>query len=365
METFYRMALGMVPGIGNKLFKSLISYCESAEQVFKAPHSFLKKVPGVGERLVAEIAKKATFALAEKELEKAAKLNIQLLFYMDEQYPFRLKQIYDAPSLLYFKGKTDLNTIKTIGIVGTRQASGYGFQMTNELVRELRRYSNILMVSGLAYGIDIHAHKACLDYQIPTVGVMANGVDSVYPYVHKEIAQRMLETGGLLSENRIGSLPDAPKFPERNRVIAGMCDAIIVVEAAKKGGALITAELANSYNREVFAVPGNLTQPYSLGCNYLIKTHKAHLIQSVDDLDYIMNWDLDAKPPELLVPVHLSEKEKTIIQCLKEKELLIDELSFKTQIPMNKLASLLLTMEFEGYVQALPGKKFALGKKLQ
>ncbi|HSZ25960.1 MAG TPA: DNA-processing protein DprA, partial [Cytophagaceae bacterium] len=220
------------------------------------------------------------------------------------------------------------------------------------------------IISGLAYGIDIYAHKTAIAERIPTIAVMASGVDVIYPFVHKEIAHKMKENGGLLTEYRPGTKPDPVFFPARNRIVAGLCDAIIVIEAAFKGGALITAEIANSYNREVFAVPGNIGNKFNEGCNHLIKTHKAHIYTSAKDLEYILNWDLENKKPESenhILLETLDEEEKIIYKTLFQKDNSgIDELSWKTNIPLSKLSSTLLSMEFKGLVKVLPGKKFKL-----
>jgi DNA processing protein len=257
----------------------------------------------------------------------------------------------------------DLNATKIIGIVGTRKATDYGKEAVEKILSELIPH-NTLIVSGLAYGIDICAHKTALNNNQPTIGVMASGMDIIYPAVHKEIANRMIDNGGLITEYPFGSKPDAPHFPARNRIIAGLCDAVIVAEAADSGGALITAEIANSYNREVFAVPGNLGNKYSEGCNKLIRSHKAHILLNVKDLEYNLNWSTDENVKPKPAPMDLSsfdEEEQEVLTLMKEKEgILIDDLSWKSQIPVSKLASILLNLEFQGVIKSLPGKKFKL-----
>ncbi len=277
-----------------------------------------------------------------------------------------MKQVADAPSLLYFRGNCNLNNSRIIGLVGTRKATSYGRIVVENLMEELQKY-NPLVVSGLAYGIDIAAHRAALINRIPTLGVFASGLDIIYPALHKKTAIEMLEQGGWLGEHPPGTQPEAHFFPARNRIIAGLCDAIIVVEAAEKGGALITADIANSYDREVFAVPGPINARYSQGSNNLIKRHQAHLLSSVKDLEYILNWDLALKESkttkqEEKIPAGLTDQEEKVVGVLLSKgnELAIDDLSWQSQVPINQLAAILLNLEFKGLVKALPGKRFRL-----
>lgn len=357
------IALHFTTGIGDFLVKQVVSYCGSAEQVFKTSKSKLLKIPGVGEISVDAIKNGDTFQEAEKELQKAERDDVEIILYTDKKYPHRLKAIEDAPALLYYKGNQNLNIPKSVGIVGTRQATEYGKEMVERICLELVPHQP-LIISGLAYGIDIHAHKAALKNNLPTIGVMGSGIDIIYPAAHKETAKKMLSHGALLTENRFGTKPDAHNFPARNRIIAGMCDALIVVEAAEKGGALITADIANGYNKDVFAVPGNLGQTYSEGCNKLIKTNRANLFASVKDLEYIMNWSAEtsaAKQTALDLTVY-SPDEQTVLRILKERNspVMIDELSFKSSLPPSQLASLLLTLEFKNAVKSLPGKMFTL-----
>lgn len=365
-DLLYEVAIGMLPGVGAQLTKLLISYCGSAEMVFKQGKGKLKKIPGIGETTANKIINQAILSKAEKELVQAEKDNVSLLFYTHKEFPERLKQLPDAPALLYYKGNANLNCSKIISIVGTRQASSYGREIVEKLAADLQKY-NVLVVSGLAYGIDITAHKAALANKLPTVGVMASGINIIYPAAHRETAEKMTEHGGLLTEYSFDTSPDAPRFPARNRIIAGMADAVIVVEAASKGGALITAEIANSYNKEVFAVPGNLGHKHSEGCNLLIRNHKANIYTRPEDLEYILNWTIDtgnATPAQDAYQnsyEHLNYEEKELVMLLKSGEgIQIDELSWKSQIPVSKLASILLNLEFQGVVKALPGKKFKL-----
>ncbi len=359
----HEVAIGLIPGVGCQTTKQLISYCGSAKNVFTTPKGKLLRIPGIGEVVADAIVKQNVLQKAESEIQWAEKNNVTILFYTHLNYPDRLRHFSDSPPLLFLEGNANLNVPKTIGIVGTRQATSYGKDITDKIIDELKFYHPTI-ISGLAYGIDIHAHKAALSANLPTIGVMASGVNIIYPSVHRDTAQKMKENGGLLTEYRPSIKPDPSFFPARNRIVAGLCDAIIVIEAAFGGGALITAEIANSYSREVFAVPGNLGSKYNEGCNHLIKTHKAHIYTSVKDLEYILNWDIKKK--EHVVPRHkisdtLEGEERTIAEMLVDKESMpMDELSWKTNIPINKLSSVLLTMEFNGLITALPGKKFKL-----
>lgn len=357
------LALHFVPGLGDHLIRQLISYCGSAEKVFHFPKGKLLKIPGIGEVTAEAIRKSKTFTQAEAEVRKAESHEARLLFFIDKDYPSRLRQINDAPTLIYVKGNIDFENPRMVGIVGTRKATEYGRHCVEELVRGLVPH-HATIVSGLAYGIDIHAHKHALRNQLPTIGVMGSGVDVIYPSTHRETAKKMFLNGGIVTEHPFGAPPDAHNFPARNRIVAGLCDAVVIVEAAARGGALITAEIANSYNKDVFAFPGNIGQTSSEGCNNLIKSNKAFLITSVKDLEYLMNWDLKApaKPKTVNPWDGLEGDEKTIVMILagNNGQLAIDELSWKSGIAVSALASALLNLEFKGRLTSLPGKKYKL-----
>ena len=361
------LALHFVPGIGDFLIRQLVSYCGSAEDVFQLSKGKLLKIPSVGESTIKAIQSGDPFREAEEEIRKAEKLDTQIVFYLDAHYPQRLKQFDDSPTLLYTKGNANLNAAKTVGIVGTRQATSYGKEMVEQLMKDLQPHQP-LIISGLAYGIDIHAHKQALLFGLPTLGVMGSGMDVIYPALHKDTATKMLDQGGLATENAFGTKPDAHNFPARNRIIAGLSDALIVVEAAEKGGALITAEIANNYNKDVFAIPGALGQTYSAGCNKLIKINKAHLLTGVKDIEYIMNWtapnDSASQTPTQLDLNLFDSDERIVVTILKEKKnpMMIDELSRKTSLSPSVLASLLLNLEFKNVVRSLPGKMYRLNK---
>jgi DNA processing protein len=365
-QILYEVALSHIPGVGDILAKQLLSYCGSAEAVFKNSKGKLAKIPGIGLKTIEAIIHKKVLLEAEKEILLAQKHQVELLFYTHKKYPARLKQINDAPCLLYYKGSADLNRLKVVSIVGTRQASDYGKAMVEEIVEGLSKH-NTLVVSGLAYGIDITAHRSALKNNLQTVGVMASGIDIIYPSVHKATAQQMLENGGLLTEFRMHEKPEAHNFPSRNRIIAGMADAIIIVEAAAKGGALITAEIAYSYNKDLFAVPGNVQQKFSEGCNNLIKNLKANMLSNIRDLEDVMGWDDENKPRHVSRASNYKEEDYTADEWLvislllsHNKEMVMDEIAWKSQFSISKIASLLLNLEFSGIIKSLPGKKYRL-----
>ncbi len=361
-QKFYQVALSLAPRVGDIYTKQLISYLGSAEDVLKTPKAKLLKIPGVGEKTAAGISDPSLLQKAEKILTSCNQNKVEILYFTDENYPSRLKLIDDSPSLLYKKGDIDLNFEKGLAIVGTREATKYGSKICHEFLENLKSL-DCVVVSGLAYGIDIIAHKKCLELGIPTIGIMANGIDTVYPSNHKYVAEQMLEMGALLTENAPGSKPDAPKFPARNRIIAGMTDATLVVEAAIKGGALITAEIANNYNKEIFAVPGNLDSPYSAGCNSLIKQHKAHIFISFEDFAANMNWgEFEQKPKASVKELMLSGKQAQIYELLlkNKRAYSIDEMSRLTQISVLELLPTLLEMEFSNVLRSVPGNEYEI-----
>jgi len=365
-ELLALIALSCLPDIGPHKVKTLVSHLQRPSKAFQLPKGKLLKIPGFGEKSVEAILNgKDQLKTAEDIIAQNHALGIETIPYLSDAYPTRLQDIKDAPLVLHYQGTASLNHPKTIAIVGTRKATTYGLDITKQLVKDLVAY-DCQIISGLAYGIDIAAHKAALDNDLSTIGIMANGMDCIYPKQHLHTAQQMKNKGGLLTENKLGTTPDAPLFPARNRIIAGMADATIVVEATKKGGASITAEIANSYFRDVFAVPGNIYSPSSEGCNHLIKSNKAQLYTKIEDLEFFLNWKKGTKGDDVKKLKHLidtsqlSEEGKKIVECLKEKPITIDELSWQSSIPVNQLAGHLLTLEFQDIVLQLPGKLFKL-----
>ncbi len=360
----YNIAITSIPNIGNVTAKKLIAYCGSAEQVFKGKKSVLEKIPGIGFVNAKKIIqhKAAALVIAEQELKFIEKHKITPLFYLDKAYPKRLIHCEDGPIILYAKGSVNFNNQKVISIVGTRKATDYGKDFCNQLVKDLAVH-NPLIISGLAYGIDVCAHKAALKHKLQTVGVLAHGLDRLYPQQHTSVAKQMLNNGGLLSDYKSETNPDRENFPKRNRIIAGLSDLTLVIESSKKGGSLITAELANGYNRDVFALPGRLSDSQSEGCNWLIKINKAALIQSAKDIEYIMGWKAEEKKAQHQIPlfVELSENQKIIQKILAQKDkTTIDDISLLAKMPMSETAALLLDLEFNGLVKSLPGKMYKL-----
>jgi DNA processing protein len=364
-EKIYQVALVFTPGVGGVLAKHLVSHCGSAQAIFESPRSKLLKIPHIGRNVAEILLNKEGLRKAEKELTSLENTLTEILFYTDKNFPARLNVLHDAPALLFYRGNADLNTARIVSVVGTRSATTYGKSFVEELVSSMNRYNNLLLVSGLAYGIDSFVHKNALTNNLPNIAVMGTGLDIIYPSAHRSLAEQITQNGGLLTEHPLGTKPDARHFPARNRIVAGMCDAVIVVEAAAKGGALITAEIANSYNKDVFAVPGNIGNKFSEGCNNLIKSHKAHLFTGLADLEYIMNWQSENILPKPKLPdlfeTQLEEPEKKLLTLLQTQPgLMLDEISWQAQISIHQTASLLMNLELQGYVKALPGKKFTL-----
>jgi DNA processing protein len=364
MSLHHRIALSFVKNLGPVSAKSLIAYLGSEEAIFKTSVAKMVKIPGIGDKRVALWDFNDALKKAEKELLFIEKHGIEVIFYTDSRYPKRLKNCGDSPVLLYARGKMELNPPHMISIVGTRNATDYGRQLCKQLIEELQQY-NVLIVSGLALGIDVAAHKECLRLNMPTVGVLGHGLDRLYPSQNRVTAEKMLENGGLLSEYPSGTIPDRENFPQRNRIVAGIADATVVIEAGIKGGALITAEIANSYNRDVFAFPGRLGDDYSEGCNFLIRNNKAGLLTCVADLAFSLGWEKTdhAKPVEQFVlPLDLSADERLIFDILQQHKtpLAIDDLTIKANMPMSMLAMNLLNMEMQGYIRSLPGKTYRI-----
>ena len=359
----FQIALTLIPGVGDINGKKLINHCGGVEAIFKEKKHNLLKIPGIGEYVANSIHNHEIFDKVDKELLFIEKYNIKPLFYLDKAYPSRLKNCIDGPLLMYYMGNADLNKPKVISIVGTRKATEYGKDITKKLVNDIAS-EDVLVVSGLAYGIDTYSHKAAVEANIATVGVLAHGLDMLYPALNKPLAEKMLKNGGLLTEFRSNTNPDRENFPKRNRIIAGMADAVIVVEAARHGGALITAEIANTYNKDVFAVPGTLTESFSEGCNHLIKTNKAVLIESAEDLIYLMSWEKTEgakKNVQQKLFIEFTPDEKIIYDLIFEKNTIaIDEIIGLCNLPSSKVATALLNMEFNSIIKCFPGKIYKL-----
>ena len=361
-ELLHALALLKVEGIGDVVAKKLISHCGSAQEVFQAKKNTLLSIDGVGEILYKKLQEKSVFKLAENELRFIENESISCLYYNDEMYPDRLKHCIDGPLVLFQSGNINLQNKRLINIVGTREITTYGIEFTKKLIADLAPL-NPIIVSGFAYGVDIVAHQAAIENNLQTIGVLAHGLNQIYPKAHKKHVSKMEQNGGFMTEFWSTSNPERENFVKRNRIVAGMCEATIVIESAEKGGSLITANLANDYNRDVFAVPGRVTDKYSAGCNNLIKTQRAHLLNSSADLIYILNWDLSdtkaSKPIQKQLFVSLTEEEQKIYDYLLNKEPeLMDTIALDCDFPIFKISSLLLNMELKGVIRPLPGKLF-------
>lgn len=319
-------------------------------------------MPGIQPDFVSYAQRIAALEAAQKTTELLDKIGATTVFFTDKEYPRRLKQCPDAPLLLYAKGNINWNPEKVVSIVGTRHASAYGKQLTEDLVEGLKP-AGATIVSGMAYGIDIAAHAAALQKGLPTIGVLGHGLHTVYPAAHRKTAQEMLAEGGLVSEFAPGLKPEPVYFPMRNRIVAGMADATVVIESGAKGGSLITANMANDYNRDVFAFPGDVNKPFSAGCLRLIQEHKAHLLTGPEDLLKAMNWEPTkrTKAVQRNLFVELTTSETQVVEVLKTKnEAAIDTLGYLTSLSPGAVSALLLNLEFKGVVKALPGKRYAL-----
>ena len=364
-RNLYLLALSLTKGLGPVSVKNMIAYCGNAKAVFDAPKGKLMRAPGIGEKAIQLVSQKNTLDRAQKEVEFCNKKGIQILTYLDEDYPHSLKYIHDAPLILFKRGNVDLNAQPNIAIVGTRKATDYGKELTALFATSFAQ-KGLNVVSGLAYGIDITAHKEVLKEKGITTAVLGHGLDCIYPARHKQKADAMLDRGGLLTEYLTGTLPEAVHFPARNRIVSGICKGVVVIEAATKGGALITARRAFDQNRQVYAIPGRLNDHFSAGCNQLIKNDIARLVTSPEDVldDLDIRWrhhedqteqlELALSPPS----IPLSADEARILNILQEGDILLDQIAHRSGIPIDKLNALLIAMEFKDLLRQMPGKMY-------
>lgn len=362
-EKLFYVALSLIPNIGPVLSKKLIKYCGSAEAIFREPKRALLRIPGIGETTTNAITSSGIFERAEDEMRFAEKNNISILTISDAKYPRRLSHCYDAPVVLYKIGDTNLNPNRVVAVVGTRVPSPYGTHLCEKLIEELAPFE-VLVISGLAHGIDSVAHRASVRSKLPTIGVLGHGLDIIYPYDNRKLAGQMVNNGALLTEYTNGTKPDRENFPSRNRIVAGMADAIVVVESGKEGGSLITTEYAFNYNRDVFAFPGRINDPRSEGCNRLIQNNKAALIQSGSDVARMMGWEIPtaekpARRSPIIIPLN-AEEEHVLLSMRNLGNAYIDEISSVSGYTMAKVATLLMNLEHTGMVKSLPGMQFRL-----
>ena len=361
-DLIYRIALMMTPQIGPVIARALLSHCGSAEEVFNRSVKELSMIPGVGQIKAAAI-NKDVMELAEKEINYAIKHDIRILSYLCKDYPQRLKFFDTSPVILYTKGEISLNPRRTVGIIGTRKPTEFGKIMTEKIVADLKDY-DVTIVSGLAFGVDGIAHRKSIESGIPTIGIMGSGMSHIYPSEHKDLYKKMVTKGGaVMTEFAHNIGPEKVNFPLRNRIIAAMSDALIVVESKDRGGSIITAEFANEYNKDDFAIPGKPGEEYSAGCNGLIKKHKAYLMESVKDIAYNMRWEENTKNKAVQTAlfVELDEAERCVYDLLQQKKgATLDELCFDLSSTPSSISTLLLNMEFKGVVRSLPGKKYII-----
>ncbi len=363
-ELYYELALSKVQHVGPVTAKNLISYCGSAEAVFKEKKSRLKIIPNIGPTIVEQIDLERIKSQVDQEIKFLEKEKVKVLFYLKNDYPSRLKHYPESPTILYYKGTIDLNHPRTLAVVGTRNMTEYGRTLTEKLIQGLKN-ADVLVISGLAYGVDSTAHRTAVIEEIPTLGVLGHGLDKLYPFENKNLAEKMKNHGGLLSQFGIKTKPDRENFPLRNRIVAALSDAVVVVETKNSGGSIITAEFANEYNKDVFAFPGRVQDEYSAGCNGLIKNNKAMLIESSQDVLDTMQWVKDKKvltsimKPELVF--ELSPDENSIVSMLDQSNKThIDQIHSRLRFTPGSLAGLLLNLEFKGVIKELPGKFYLL-----
>ena len=360
--TQQQIALTFLSGIGSRRARIIIGHFNDLNEFFSEKKLNLAEIPGIQPDFVNYTQRIAALEAAQKVTESLDKIGATTVFFTEKEYPRRLKQCPDAPLLLYAKGNINWNPEKVVSIVGTRHASAYGKQLTEELVEGLKA-SGATIVSGMAYGIDVAAHSAALHNELPTIGVLGPGLHTIYPAIHRKIAQEMIANGGLVSEFAPGLKPEPAYFPMRNRIVAGMADATVVIESGAKGGSLITATMANDYNRDVFAFPGDVNKPFSAGCLRLIQQHKAHLLTGPEDLLKAMNWENSThkKAVQRNLFVELTASETQLVEVLKTKtEVAVDTLGYLTSLSPGSVSALLLNLEFKGVVKALPGKRYTL-----
>jgi DNA processing protein len=358
----HKIALGLIPRIGDVNARKLVSHFGNVESIFLEPYRNLLKIPGIGSGIAKYISDRSYLEAAEKEAEYVTKNNIRTYFYLDNDYPFRLRQCDDSPVVFFFKGNCKLDSLKILSIVGTRNATTRGRELCEKIIGGLSAgHPDLIIVSGLAYGIDIAAHKSALANNLMTIGVLAHGFKTTYPAIHASTAKAMVSKGGLVTDFLSDALPERNNFLKRNRIIAGLSDATLVIESGITGGALITADIANSYNRDVLAVPGRPDDQWSAGCNSLIKNNKAFLAESADDIEYFLNWKPEKSKPAIQRTLFsdLDENEKRIFELLsKSGEMTIDIICRTLEIPVYKLSSILLQMEFKGLLKCSPGNLY-------
>ena len=359
----YKIAMTLLPGIGSVRTRAILARLSSPEAFFSETEAALRRIPGIGDHVASRPLREKVLDQAKQETEFVRKNRLRVFWFLDEDYPARLKQCEDAPVLLYMQGETDPSAHKVLSVVGTRHATPYGLEHCNRIIEDLARsHPGLLIISGLAYGIDVCAHKAALKHGLPTLAVLGHGLQMIYPASHRHVAREIVGHGALITEYSTFHTPDKKNFIARNRIIAGLADATLVVESGEKGGALITADLASSYNRDVFALPGRADDTWSRGCNHLIKKNLAALIENAADLAYFLGWEMQSNRKEAVQKelfINLDKEEQLLLDILKEqKKLSLDELAVLAGMPVSNASARLLNLEFAGLVQSLPGNLY-------
>lgn len=363
-ELHYRIALTFLPQIGDVVAKELLQQFGTARNIFTAKRKELECTPGVGIHRATAISQFRNFHLVDTEIAFMEHAGVRPLFYTDADYPKRLQQCYDSPVMLYSKGRANLQAEKMLSIVGTRNPTLYGHTVCEQFVAAFAAH-RITIVSGMAYGIDITAHKAALQHGLPTIGVLAHGLDKLYPAAHHRTARQMLENGGLLTDFNSGARLNKQNFPRRNRIVAGLCDATLVIESGVKGGSLITADIAAGYNRDVMAVPGRIGDVHSAGCLELVRQHKAALVAGPDDVLQMLNWrpaaPKDTPAPQSRLFHDLGPEQQQVMHLLTGgNNMHIDEIQYRSGISQQQIPGVLLQLEIAGLVRCMPGNTYQL-----
>lgn len=356
-EKIYEIAFSLIKGIGPQSYRLIMEEFDQVSDIYNLTSKQLKLLI-TRDSVRNSIENREHFEQAKKEFEFCKKNDVQVLFFKDKKYPQRLNFHDGTPCVLYYRGTADLNTNRIVSIVGTREPSEYGKVVCEKIVKELTKHG-CLIVSGLAFGIDISAHKAALQNGLETLGVMASGLSTIYPKVHEQTAKKMISQGGILTEFLHNSEMVREMFPMRNRIVAAISDATIVVQSAEKGGSLITAQFANEYGKDVFAVPGRPNDSHSKGCNLLIKSHRAHMYESLKDLEYILRWNAKKKAVQSRLFHDLTDEENSIVQYIRhQNEAHEDEIHQHLKKPTGSLAAVMLNLELNGIIKSIPGKRY-------
>ena len=361
-QMHYHLSLILIPHIAAVHISIFMAHFKDPKQIFQAKRKELELISGIGSVRAHAIKSFNAFELVERELKFVEKNNINVLVKTMDGYPKKLKEFQDAPHILFFKGSATLSDCRIVSIIGTRSPTSYGKERVVELIKSLSG-QKVLVVSGLAYGIDTIVHKESLRAALPTLGVLGHGLDQIYPHANRSLAVEMLQNGGLITEFLSKTKPDKQNFPLRNRIVSGIADAVVVVESGEKGGSLITANMANAYNKDVFAYPGRSIDTQSRGCNELIKSQRAMLINDGNDFLSFMNWQVDSRRKSTVQSSlfqELTQEESFLLGLFNDgKTLSIDQIHLLSNMKPSQVPLILLSLEMKGLVRILPGKIYA------